>query len=162
MATPISQSLLAVKNKLITDNVFTSSECFISLEPHKIEYVGGVYAAITPGRISIDQDFVAGAGIYGGLINMTVNIRLWCMNALDESSRDTQALTDNTLGILTKLNSVIQSLQMYVYCDANSIGSFAEPMRLLSIDRPNRDATRPEWCNIDSAWEVRLQLYGGQ
>jgi hypothetical protein len=158
MAYAITNALLAIPQKLVTDGIFSDSECFLSLEPHKIEYMGGIYCAITPGAISIDQGFVEGAGIYGGLITMHVDIRLWAQNALDDSTRDTLALTQNTLGIYSRLSALIDSLQMFAHCQEDGIGNFAEPMRLLDIAKAARDVTRPEWLYIDSAWEVRTML----
>lgn len=158
MVYSINNVLTAIQDKLVTDGIFSESECFLSLEPFKIEYLGGVYCAITPGSINIDQGFVEGAGIYGGLITMKINIRLWSQNALDDSSRDTLALTQNTLGIYSRLSALINSLQMFAYCGESGIGNFAEPMRLLDIDKATRDTTRPEWLYIDSSWEVRTML----
>lgn len=158
MSYPLNNAILAIQQKLVSDELFTDSECFLSLESNKIEYIGGVYCAITPGNISIDQGFVMGAGLEGGLLTINVNIRLWSQNALDDASRDTLALTQNTLGLYSRLSAVIDSLQMYGYCNAQGIGSYAEPMRLLGIEKSARDSTRPEWLYIDSSWEVRIML----
>jgi hypothetical protein len=155
MGYAINNVLNAIQQHLVSDEIFTDSECFLSIEPAKIDTMGGVYCCITPGNISIDQGFVESAGIYGGLLTFRIHIRLWSQNALDDTSRDGHALTQNTLGIYSKLSQTINSLQMFHHCQVDTIGNFAEPMRLLEIDKPARDLTRPEWLYVDSTWEVR-------
>jgi hypothetical protein len=152
----INNVLTAIQQQLVINNVFTESECFLSVEPQKIEYLGGCYCAITPGRINIDQGFVEGAGIYGGFLCLTINIRLWSQNALDESSRDTLALTQNTLGVYSKFGEIMNTLQMFTACQTP--GAIQEPMRLINVERAARDLTRPEWIFLDSVWEVRTLL----
>ena len=156
MGYAINNVLNSIQQHLVSDEIFTDSECFLSVEPTKIDTMGGICCAISPGGITIDQGFVESAERYGGLLTMRINVRLWSQNALDDTSRDAVALTQNALGIYSKLSQLINSLQMFHHCQENTIGNFAEPMRLLDIDKPARDLTRPEWIYIDSAWEVRF------
>jgi hypothetical protein len=156
MGYAINNVLNAIQQHLVSDEIFTEAECFLSIEPTKIDTMGGIYCCISPGSISIDQGFVESAGAYGGLLTMRLHIRLWSQNALDDTSRDGLALTQTALGIYSRLATMINSLQMFHHCQTDSIGNFAEPMRLLEIDKPARDLTRPEWLYIDSSWEVRF------
>jgi hypothetical protein len=153
----IADALNSIVNQLIHDNVVTSSEVFLTLEPDKIEYVGGIYLAITPQRIDFDQSLMAGAGNEGILATMDLNIHVWSNNAVDEAARDAFALTSATLGLYTKLQAIITSLNMYVG-DHDGTGCFAEPMRVLNVERPKRSTTAPEWLYVDMGWEVKVLL----
>lgn len=152
----ISECLTAIVDKLVASGGFTEREAFLTLEPQKIEYLGGCYAAVTPNRINIDAGAVSGGGDEVMLVDLGVMIRLWANISLDEASRDTEALT-SSLGIYDKVECVIKALQLYAYCDNDGFG-FAEPMRLLSTETSRRDPTRPEWLYVDMSWQVQFLI----
>ena len=153
----INNALTSIRDKLVADTVFTADECWLGLEPELIEYgPGGIYCIITPRQNRI-QPGVGGGGTEVSITQMDVQVTIWSHYAADEAARDSEAITNSTLGLYQKVEDVIDSLQIFMDCDGTN-GNFAIPMRMESIDAPKRSKEHPTWCYISMNWKVQIWL----
>ena len=149
--------LTSMRDKLTDDGVFTTDECYISLEDH-IEFgPGGLYCLITPRPFRSYQPGVAGGSTEVTIVEGDVVLTLWSHYAADEAARDTEALTNTTLGVYTKIDDILDSLHMYLYCDGTD-GKYAVPIRLDFIDTPKRSKDNPDWLYVMVVFKCQVWL----
>ena len=162
MGIPIStnlQTLLTfIRNKLTTDGVFTTTNCYLGLYPQHLDSeTADIFCVITPSRQVAEQPQLTGEGNYMLFFeDGEVIISIWTRLNLDAGDRGDAYLTDSQYGILPKVEQVYQSLNMY----QPTVGSnqlVAEPIRLLSIDKFERVTEVPGWGKGQMTWSISWQ-----
>ena len=162
MGIPVStnlQTLLTfIKNKLISDGIFTSINCYLGVYPdHLDSETADVFCVINHGRQVADQPQLTGEGNYmlyfeDGELFTTIYSRL----DQDAGDRADGYLTDQTYGILIKLEQVYQSLNMYQpMVGPNQL--VAVPMRMVSIGPVERVTQVPGWGKMQVIWSINWQ-----
>lgn len=160
MATPfavdIATLLKAFRDKLISDNVFLSTNCFLSLVPSTLMFPpNDQFATLQPLRQTVDSGSVRGGGRVDMYMEGQLGVTVWSRLALDQLTRDDSYLTDSSLGALGKLACVINSLQLYQPVDSSLNQEMCEPLQLITIESPKLiETSQVHWGSISTIWQM--------
>src|SRR5436305_1593194 len=118
--TDLSTILIAVRDKLISDDLFPSTAVWLSLSPNLLQNPpSDDFAVLMPGTQRVIQGEVVGGGRDLTGMEGEVSLTIWDRLALDQVPRADDFLT-HSLGILGKMKCVINSLQLCDPVDASS------------------------------------------
>lgn len=152
----LTDILVAIRNKLVTDGLFTPSTCFLSLTPDILKAPpNDQLCVLTPTEFRVDQPCVVGGGNDLMFWLGEFMVTLWVRLATDRQMQDTLWITDRTLGALKLHDKLFESLQLYD--PTNPAGNFymGEPMRLLRVNTGLK-TNLPGWGMITSHWELHF------
>lgn len=132
----LSTLLLAVKQRLIDAHVFdTDDQSIISLRmnPPVMALRSDNYAITLPLSQFVDRAWEEGAGRAGMLINGRLNVYVRNRNALDEAWQAESWLTDPQLGILDRVNAVVDALQSSFLGDGELVQDAPDTPTILEL-----------------------------
>ena len=158
VGTKLSTILVAIRDKLVSDSVFPSNRCRISLRmnvPHHNQ--ADQYAVILPLAQNYDQQAHAGHGRRGAIVEGRINVYVRQRMALDDWYGDESWLASST-GFLDKLNAVEDSLDHYNPSSAG-VALLCEPMRAFFANEPRKDYDAPEWGEGMIELEIKYRAY---
>lgn len=135
MSTP-QEIIVLIRDKLVSDGVFTDNTVFISLNEdiQPINPPSTLFGLVVPGAQRFRQGDIAGGGRDNHAVNWSVRVCVLCNTGLDQGDRDTEFLTNATLGVYNKVIEVIDSLSMYYPTNVDADYVLIEPMRPLTIN----------------------------
>ncbi len=117
-----------------------------------------VYGVIVPGGMSVDQSQVAGGGRANTSVEWTVSVWVVQQLMLDQGDADDEFLTHSTLGVMQKIDEVMEALHLYDIPDTLNPTSdllLNEPMRALDINQGRKDASR--YGSFEIPFEVKFK-----
>lgn len=158
IATNLETLLVFIRNKLISDGVFTAVNCYLGVYPQHLDAaVADQFIVITPDRQVAEQPQMTGEGNYMIFFNGEIILTIYSRLAQDAEDRGDTYLTDPQYGIMPKLTQTIQSLSMYQpMVGANQL--LAEPFRIISQDAFKRVTEIPGWGNLITTWDISWQF----
>lgn len=154
IACDLSDFLLAVRLKLVTDGVFTDPQCYLSLDPDEImatspsasPLCGLTFLAFDqrPDTISCESDNDENPTMEGELV-----CSVWIRVNLDAPGRDTQLLTNQTLGATQLVRRLFKSLQNASIYDPQGSELTWRTLTFLGARNRGRWKREPAWRRID-------------
>lgn len=156
--TDLATLLTDIENKLISDGIFQSNTCFVSLLPDRLTFpASDQFAVITPGRQDVDPDTVSGADPQLIYFLGEFTVTLWGRLALDQYPRDDIYLDDGTLGLLKIMKSVIVSLHLYQPTDTGGNPLNTTP-RLRSVTTLAKKVPEAGWGAVVLSFSLEWNM----
>lgn len=157
--TSLRDIVLAINDRLVAKNVLPQDRIWISMKMNvPVHDQADHYITILPLHQWVFQDCSDGAGRYYTEAHGRINTYLRCRLSLDESYRDKEWLTNETLGALSTYHKIIDALQMYLPTDDDGNAILMEPMRLVYTNEPRKERQSPDWGEIMLEWQVVYAL----
>lgn len=153
----LSTILLATRDKLVAESVFDNTDLAVialRMNPPVMGLQTDAYAITFPLSFFADQAWVAGGGRYASAVRGRLNVYPRNRNALDPAYQAESWLTDPSLGILDKINSVVDALQGVLLEDKDGNSILNEPMRLVYWGEPHHKYEVPDWGDVVIEFEV--------
>lgn len=166
MAAPTGRSylrniLLAVRDRLVNKEVLGKDQIFLSMRmnpPYRRVQLPQ-YAIVLPLHQTAEQGWSDGAGRLFTVLRGRVDVYVRSSLALDEAYQDDLWLTDPSYGALTKLDQVIDALQLFFPEDAQGQPLLIEPMRLQFCNEPRKEyETGGEDGEVMAEFEIAYAL----
>jgi hypothetical protein len=142
MASPIASDigtiLVAMREKLVADGIFTYPCCFVTILPDSALTLppGDHIAVIRPARQYVRQSVVDGAGNNFLWMDGEFTVALWNRLDLDPTGEGhaDDYITDTALGFTKLITCITNSLSQLALQDSNSNYVIIEPARLNGFD----------------------------
>ena len=151
----MSGVLHAVRSQILAMTTLSEDQVDLSLNPSpSLLSCADAWVGVAPGRADVVRPQATGMGNYGTGWTHQVYVNIFARNATDQEYMDTEKLTDATLGLITRSESVYNALQMIFPVDLGGNLLAQQPMRLLYATEPARYDRSPEWSYITHAYEV--------
>lgn len=157
--TTLDVLLLAAQSKLIADDVFHLSSCFLTVTPDLLEFpANDVFGTISPGRQTIDDPIRIGAGRVVIVVNGEMIVTIWTRSYLDQVPQDTLFLTNSATGAIQTSTAVINSLELYQPVDGSGNQLLPAGFELVEIESFSRKAEKVGWGAIKTRWKFFYTL----
>ena len=156
MASTLDVILRSVQANLVTVGICTPSQSIITLSLEPPPTAGTFLCFITPtdfGSVVIQND---GAGRWASGMRGAFRVHVVTENMQDIAYQDAQFITNATLGIMWKVNQVINAMQDYFPLDGSGAILTEEPIRLTQIGSPRRYGQAYNWGGVPLNFEVTL------
>jgi hypothetical protein len=113
---------------------------------------------ICPGKTTVEQPTVTGAGNYFTAMISEISIWQYTNLGTDERNRDDNWLQDTTNGSLVALNNLIQAAQFASFTSGTNLLNDV-PFKLVSVEAPSRELPKqdrmPGWGKIETKWRCK-------
>lgn len=146
--------LQSVVGRLIGKLSLSPTQVAISLEEWPVGTIGEFYIFVSPNYFSPIQDQVDGGSRWVSAARGTLSVRLYTRSALDPAQIDTQRLTQTTIGIIRRVQQVIDALQSFFPEDGVGDVLTEEPLFWTGEGSPMRFRRNQEWLRCDLSFLV--------
>ena len=154
--TALETILQAIAAQLVSANVATTATQVIICVDVKMfeeESPTDVFFTLTPGRFSVDKNFVVGTGRLALKVDGRVAVGVWGRLGTDYPNRDSNWLTDAANGVLPRFAILLGALEQFVPPDGSGGSLLVEPMRLASFEAVPRKI-KPGWGRVEAEFDV--------
>lgn len=156
----LADIMLAIRDRLVDKEVLGKDQIFLAMRMNvPLHDQADQYITILPLHQRVYQPLSDGAGRWATEVHGRINVYIRARLALDEAYRDTEWLTNNTLGILKTQHAVIDALQMFLPVYSNSTPMLLEPMRLMYVNEPRKERQSPDWGELMCEFRVSYKLH---
>jgi hypothetical protein len=153
--TNLTGVLNALELRTVSITGIAADYVYIALDTKDFEESGGdadTFVVLKiPGGVVRPGDFAGGGGEVTS-IDCQLQAEIWNRYEVDQGPRDKKALTDATLGLLSKFQALLSGLQGW-YPNAANESIFEEPMRLIRFDVVPRPPQHG-WLRMNSQWAL--------
>ena len=159
----LSQLILAARNKLVADAVFSREQAKISLRmnPPAMGLQADNYAIVFPLSQFFDQGAAKGGMRYTTLMKGRLNVYPRVRDATDVAYEAEQWLTKRGTGILDTVHGIIDSLHGNFLEDDDGDQLTTEPLRGVFWGEPKQRYGVPDWGDVVVEFEMCYWLQTG-
>lgn len=151
--------LNAIRDHLIDQGLFTTSTCWIGVDPIGTDNApnGDQFLIISPGSKVVDQPAAAGSGVEVDMQIETIELQVFHRLALDQLNRRTLWASSRAYGAYLYARNVANAVHVCDLMDRSGTTISAEPIRVLQISPPRMANMLSGWGNVTISLEVRYR-----
>ncbi len=153
-----STILLAVQARLVAKLGFPLERVLVSKKDPPFFAQGDQFVVVRPRGFRVSEPIVGAAGRVDTRIMRRFTVTLWTRLVLDETDRDTEWLTDPTLGHLDQENAVIDAVQIFWPATSGDDLLTTYPIRLVDGSEPGELPSAKEWGASTLTFEAQYEI----